>query len=158
MRGCSAGSRVAGVCTGNQPSVLEIDLLRQTPHTADEPSAHRNTTLRYKADVEGASLAGAGSQGSGTGRLPLPSANLSLRRKLKGGALDLKAELGCNTRLLASSGYDVVPVHASVDVSTSASVPSAVQFRLGIHQVRVGDLAGGRGIMWVDQSHCVDRV
>ena len=110
---------------------------------ADEPSVRRNTTLRYKADVEGTCLAGAGSREGSTGRLLLPSANLSLRRKLRGGALDLKGELGVNTRLLASSGYEVVPVHASVDVGTSASVPSAIQFRIGVHQVCGGDLAGG---------------
>ncbi len=89
---------------------------------------HRGMQLRSKVDVE--------ARGGGAGRRVLVSGSSQFRRKLVSQRGELRVELAVNARCLDSTtGYAVTPLHASLDIATPPNVPSALQYRLGVHQV-----------------------
>ena len=101
--------------------------------------ARRHTTLRVKAELDGAGYparAAAAADPTAPSKPPLASATAQVRRKLRGA--ELRAEVGVNRRLLAGGamGPAHVPLNAALDVGTPASSASAFQYRVGLHHVR----------------------
>lgn len=109
---------------------------------------HSNTVLRLKGEVDGqgwdtrAGAADSHSSASAASAPPLTSATVQLRHKMRGA--EARAELGVNRRVLlmggpsgAASGFASLPVDLTLDVATPSGSASALQYRMGLHHVRM---------------------
>lgn len=109
---------------------------------------HSNTVLRLKGEVDGqgwdtrAGAADSHSSTSAASAPPLTSATVQLRHKMRGA--EARAELGVNRRVLlmggpsgAASGFASLPVDLTLDVATPSGSASALQYRMGLHHVRM---------------------